>query len=171
MLTFEQFSSKLKTYDNINNIVDGEKIDFYQVPFELGVKETCIKKDDWVLCLSNHYVYDYIKDEDISKALKEDLSNIDISKDWTNSISGFENAYTNKESHTKRIAKIVQSLLNKEELTPISMFFDDRAYSMDCKNYIEDGNHRIRALQYLKYDCFPAYIYGNFSKELIDHLK
>lgn len=51
------------------------------------------------------------------------------------------------------------------------MFFDERAYQHDIKNYIEDGNHRIRAMQYLKFDYFPAYLYGNFSKYLLKYLK
>ena len=32
-------------------------------------------------------------------------------------------------------------------------------------------NHRIRALQYLKYDYYPAYIYGSHAKLLIEYIE
>lgn len=152
-----------------NNIKSNDK--YYQVPFDLFEKGKCIKgEDEFVLCFSNSFVYDYISDEDIKKSLKKDLTNIDVSKDWTNFIIKYETAYDNKEYHSLRVAKIVSEIKNGNPITPISLFFDERSYQCDIKNFIDDGNHRIRALQFLKYDYFPAFIYGNFSKYLIELL-
>lgn len=172
---YHNYINENKLYKNINNFVDGEKIDYYNVPFDLMESGKCFDKDGYVLCLSDNFVYDYIKDSDIDKNLDDDLSNIDISKDWT-SIKpdekfNFETAFSDKKKHIKRVAKLVNEIRNGEKLTPVLMYFDDRSYMYDIKNYIEDGNHRIRALQYLKYDYFPAYIHGNFSDLLIDYIK
>lgn len=170
---FEGFNKK---YTNINNIIDGEQIDFYQIPFALGYGQgTCIPDDEnYVVCISNNYVYDYISDDDIKVYLNKDLSEIDITKDWTSMNSNdkfeFETAYTNKEKHTLRVAKIVQELLENKKLTPVIMYFDSMSYNYDIKNHIEDGNHRIRALQYLNYDYYPAFIGGSHSKYLINYL-
>lgn len=167
-LVLEYVSESLK-YLNINNIND---YIFYQIPFQFFKEGKCIKgDDDYVLCFSSNFVYDYITDDDIEKALKQDLSKIDVSKDWTfYNNKNYENAYTDKSKHVLRIAKLVNEIKNGNEIVPISMFFDERSYVSDIKNYIEDGNHRIRALQYLKYDYFPAYVYGNFTKYLIKEL-
>lgn len=166
-----------KKYNIINNYIEYDNIyaNFYQVPFILGKKGICIKgKDDYVLCLSDSYVYDYITDSDIKKHLKKDLIDVDITTDWTNIKTdsfNFETAYTNKDKHILRICKLIQEMKKNMPIKPINMFFDERAYLCDIKNYIDDGNHRIRALQYLKYDYYPAYIYGNFSEYLIEYLK
>jgi hypothetical protein len=173
-----KYLKEFKIYNNINNFDDvyPEPIDYYQIPFSLYDNGICIEgEDDYVLCFDNHFVYDYISDVDIEKHLKKDLNDIDISTDWTNIKNHskkfeFETAYTNKEKHELRIAKLIQEIKLGKKIRPISMFFDERAYQHDIKNYIEDGNHRIRALQYSKYDYFPAYLYGNFSKFLIDYL-
>ena len=155
-------------YLNINNINDYK---FYQVPFSLFNKGECIEGEDkWVLCFSPNFVYDYISDNEIRDALRLDLSKIDISKDWVYSSKNYEDAYTNKDKHVLRIAKLIKEIQSGNPITPISMFFDERSFAHDIKNYVEDGNHRIRALQYLGYDYFPAYIYGNFSSYLIDKL-
>lgn len=171
---YKNFINENKKYKNINNIVDNDEVDYYQVPFDLFKKNKCFEKDD-VLCLSYNFVYDYIKDSDIDEFLETDLSDIDITKDWSSVKTGekfkFETAYSDKNKHIKRIAKLVNEIINGEYITPVLMYFDDRSYMYDIKNYIEDGNHRIRALQYLKYDYFPAYIHGNFSDLLIKHLK
>lgn len=157
-----------KKYLNLNNEFD---TDIYQIPFSLFQNEVCIKgSDDYVLCFSNHFVYDYVKDVDIDNYINTDLSNIDISKDWTNYTNGYEHSLTNKHSHILRISKLCQEILNNKPINPISLFFDERSYQCDIKNYIEDGNHRIRAFQYLKYKYFPAFIHGNFSKYLINYL-
>ena len=122
--------------------------------------------DGWALVFTPYFVYDYITNEDIKKALTLDLSNIDITTDWINVPDKkdgiYITAYTNTNKHILRVAKLVQELKQNKQLTPICVFFDDSAFTMDISNYIEDGNHRIRALQYLNYTHFPAYIYGNF---------
>jgi len=144
-----------KKYLNLNNEFN---TDIYKINFSLFQNETCIKgSDDYVLCFSNHFVYDSsymwtwagvlsnVKDVDIDNYINTDLSNIDISKDWTNYTNGYEHSLTNKHSHILRISKLCQEILNKKPINPISVFFDDRSYQCDIKNYIEDGNHRIRA--------------------------
>lgn len=170
---FESFHSK--KYLHINNIVDNERVDFYQVPFSLGENDgTCLyDSDDWGVCISDYYVYDYILDSDIEEALKLDLSEIDVSKDWSYSYSNefrYETAFSNKEKHILRVAKLVKEILDNKDIIPISMNFDIMSTNYDIKNHIEDGNHRIRALQFLKYDFYPAYIYGSHSRLLIEYL-
>jgi hypothetical protein len=171
----ENIKHQYKFYKNIDNIVDGEPLVYYNVPFELGEKGIGFSDtEDWKHYLGNQYVYDYIKDIDIKEALKEDLSNINISVDWTSikedDIINNISAYQNKNKHSLRIAKLVKEMLDNKPIRPVSMFFDAMSYNYDIKNNIEDGNHRIRALQYLKYDGFPAYIYGGHSKYLIEYL-
>lgn len=174
---FLEFLLENKIYTNVDNTYENEKFDYYQVPFSLFKSNVCIKDDyDWVLCFGDklNFVYDYISDEEIKKHLHKDLSNIDITVDWTsvpNNKFKFETAYEDIEKHSLRIAKLVQEIKNGNKIKPISMLFDDRAFQYGLRSYIEDGNHRIRALQFLKYDYFPAVITGNYSKYLIEYLK
>ncbi len=162
-------SISLKRYNNINNIVDGEKVDFYQIPFQMFNDEICIKnKNKEVLCLYNNFYYNFVKDSDIKKALTKDLSKININKDWSQDMKTIL-AYENINIHVLRIAKLVIEIKNNISITPVLMWFDDRSFIYSIPSYIEDGNHRIRALQFLGYDCFPAYIHGNFSKYLINY--
>lgn len=172
-----KYIKKYKSFESISQLKNYENIDtsdydvWYYIPFSLGENDVCISdEDNWLVCWSNNYVYDYISDIDIKNALNENLDNIDISKDWTNYINGFETAYSNNKFHTLRIAKIIKDLLSNKPLKPISVHFSMDSYQHDMKNHIMDGNHRIRALQYLKYDTFPAYIGGGHSKYLIDYL-
>jgi hypothetical protein len=158
------------------NVVNNEEINYYNVPFELGKKGIGFSdSENWKHYLGDNYVYDYIEDSDIKEALKEDLTNIDISVDWTNipekDINNNISAYQNKNKHVLRVAKLVKEILDNKPLKPVSMYFDAMSMTYDIKNDIEDGNHRIRALQYLKYDGFPAYIYGSHSKYLIEYLE
>lgn len=171
---FEEFGNSNKNkYIKINNFVDGEKLEYHQVPFSLGYGEgICIDDAErWSVCISNNFVYDYIKDDDIQKVLKNDLKNIDISRDWASVDSdvsniGFETAYTNKNKHILRVAKLVQEIQQNKPISPILMYFDAMSSNYDIKNHIEDGNHRIRALQYLKFNYYPAYIYGSHADKL-----
>lgn len=165
-------------YKNIDNMEDGEPIDYYNVPFSLGENGVCITgynkntpEDKYVLCLTNYYIYDYVTDDMIANELKNDLSNVDVSRDWTNYNDGYEHSGTDKNKHAKRIAKLVQELKQNKPLKPVSMYFDERSYIHDIYNYIEDGNHRIRALQYLKYSGYPAYIHGGHSEFLIKYIR
>jgi hypothetical protein len=178
---FSKFINESLIYNKINNLVDGEDIPFYQVPFSLFDNEECIigylpnTNDEYSMCFSDAFVYDYVMDSDIQKALSEDLSSVDITKDWTMAYNNdnkfrYESAYTDKEKHAIRIAKLVQTVKDGEMISPILMYFDDKAWTYDIKNYIEDGNHRIRALQYLNYTHFPAYINGDFRQYLIDYI-
>lgn len=152
---------------------DGE---YHLIPFSLFKDEVCITGiDNYVLCFSNNFVYDYITDDDITKSLNLDLSGVDITKDWASVPVGgkyeYEHAKTNKDRHTHRIAKLVNEIKSGTPITPISLCFDEQSYMHDIPNYIEDGNHRIRALQYLGYEYFPAYVYGSFTTYLLEYLK
>ncbi len=171
---YELFTESLKKYNfysNINNFLNDENVEYHQIPFEFFKKEQCIKNsEDWVLCLNRKFYYDFIKDSDITKCLKMDLSKINITKDWSTQTKTIF-AYENINIHTLRIAKLVLEMKNNKAITPVSMFFDDRSFIHSIPNYIEDGNHRIRAIKYLKYDGFPAFIHGNYSQYLIDFLK
>jgi len=69
-----------KKYHYINNVVDGERIEYYQVPFSLGQGDgTCLEDDEgYLLCQNEFHVYDYITNDDIEKALGVDLAAIEI---------------------------------------------------------------------------------------------
>lgn len=172
---YENLNRISKVYKNVNDIIDFEKIEIYQIPFTLGDGDgTCIYNadSDWNCCIGKYYVYDFIKDNEITDVLQKDLSHIDISKGWEYQQSDeFETAYTNKEKHIFRIAKLVQEMKKGEKINPIQMCFDSLSYHYDMVNHIQDGNHRIRALQYLNYDCFPAIVYGSHTKDLIKFIE
>jgi hypothetical protein len=155
----------VKIYDNIDDIND---YDYYQIPFS-WFKEHKEFGDDYKVYLFDNFIYDYITDNDISIELENDISDVDLSKGWESITSHSKNNESN--IHTKRIAKIVEGLLNNKPLIPISFWISEIAYQYDCYNFIEDGNHRLRALQYLKYSHFPAYVYGSHEKFVIDELK
>ena len=156
-----------KIYNNIN-IDDVDK--YYQVPFSIFSNEgLCLgDEDEYKLCFGNtNFYYDIIKDSQIEKYLDNNLDDINIDKGWER--SKFEFANSDIEYHAKRIAKIIAEIKSGKKINPVSMFFDERAYEF-APNYIDDGNHRIRALKYLGYDYFPAYIYGSHAKYLIKYL-
>ncbi len=157
-------SNVVKIYNNIN-IIDYDV--FYQIPFE-WFKVNKEFGDDFKLFLGSNFIYDYITDQDITNELNNDLSSVDLSKGWESESHHSGNNTNN--IHTKRIAKLVLSLKNNEALKPISFWISEESYQHDCYNFIEDGNHRIRALQYLKYTHFPAYVYGSHSKFVISEL-
>jgi hypothetical protein len=167
---FENFD--LKFYESVNNINDYY---YYQIPFYFYEKEFEFKPDDvdnsFSLYFSNsNFYYDkLISDEEIENALKLDLENIDISKDWNGQTGGFF-AYENINIHILRIAKLVSEIRKNIPIKPVSLMFDERAFEYHIPNYIEDGNHRIRALKFLKYDGFPAYVWGSHAKSLIKKL-
>lgn len=159
---FEDFGKK---YFNVKLEDDGE---YYQVPFSIFNEEIGFGEDYKLFFNSWLYYDDIATDEDIYKYLNSDLNDISVNKDWSNYTKDIF-AKTNKEFHVKRIAKIVHELKKHVPINPVMMFFDERAYEF-CPNYIEDGNHRLRALYYLKYDYFPVYIYGSHAKYLIEYL-
>lgn len=158
-------SSTDQVYHNINNVND---YIYYQIPFA-WFYENKEFGDDFILILNSHFVYDYIKDSDIENSLREDLSDVNLSKGWESDVQ--HSRFNSGNIHTKRIAKLVKSILNNEPLTPISFWISDNSYQHDCYNFIEDGNHRLRALQYLKYTHFPAYVYGSHEKYVIKELE
>lgn len=160
-------------YKNIDIIEEMHGIKYYNIPFDICTSEKIFDDGEYSHCFISNFVYDYITDEDIEKYLKTDLSEINIEDDWINdkNYNSYEHASSNNERHAKRIAKLVNEIKKNKPLKPCCVFFDPQSYQYDIFNNVEDGNHRIRALQYLKYDGFPAYIGGSHSKILIEYLK
>lgn len=115
----------------------------------------------WEYPIWKGYQYDNITDTEIEKVLsnyQNILLKINPNLDW-------EDDYYLREcldipdelKHAARIAKLVQVILIGNKVTPITI----DTFSVDnCKNCIPNGHHRIRALQYLKYDRFPASLSG-----------
>lgn len=163
-------SKHYKFYNNVDNTED--KLQYHNIPFDICYQEKMFDDGEFSHCFIDKFVYDYITDEDIEQYLNTDLSEINIEKDWsyTNEFN-YDTAYSNKDKHAKRIAKLVNEIKQNKPLKPCAVYFDPQSYQYDIFNNVEDGNHRIRALQYLKYDGFPAYISGSHSKLLIEYLK
>lgn len=165
--TFEKYNNH-KFYDYVSLEEDSV---YYQIPFNYLDSGKCFKNnDDYLLCLngSKFYYDELITDDDINNALKLDLQDIDISKDWSQTTKTTF-AFEKINIHTLRCAKLVEEIQKNISINPIHFWFDEYSFKY-VKNYIEDGNHRIRALKYLKYDGFPAYVYGSHSKYLIEDL-
>ena len=160
---FEEFLGKI-----YNNIDTTDYDVYYQIPFKWFYDGKQFG-DDYKLFLGDKFIYDYIKDEEISKELESDLSDIDLGSRWES--ESWHSGDNKNKIHTRRIAKLVQSLLKNEPLKPISFWISEDSYLHDCYNFIEDGNHRLRALQYLKYDYFPAYVYGTHEKFVLQELE
>jgi len=65
--------------------------------------------------------------------------------------------------HARRIAGLINEIEKGCPLNPISVVFSHS----DDSFHIYDGNHRIRALQYLEYEGFPCVIYVPHTYELM----
>lgn len=172
--TFEQLHSYNIDYSDVEpEYLEEYKTQTVQFPFNLLKSEACIDYDHFVLCFSNQIYYDYITDDLISKYINTDLSDVNLEKGWQNSLGEYRHAHdiSLNDYHAMRIAKLAQEIKNGTPIKPISLWFDERAYMHDAPNFIEDGNHRIRAFQYLKYATFPAFIHGSHAEKLIELIK
>ena len=149
-------------YNNINSTNQ-----FYQVPFSLFYSDVCLG-DEYLLCFGQtEFYYDFISDNQIKKMLSNNID-VDIDRGWER--GKFKFANYDIEYHTMRIAKLVSEIELGKKIKPVMLYFDELSYKF-APNYIEDGNHRIRAFKYLGYDYFPAYIFGSHAKYLIDYLR
>lgn len=166
---YEEYNNFSKIYNNLNNNDEGI---ITQIPFSLWEDEICIycENIDYNLCFGGNFYYDNkIKDDEIKNALNKDLTITDINKNWEDDMESIF-ATEKLDIHTLRVAKLVKEIQDNKNINPVSMFFDDRSFGYRIPSYIEDGNHRIRALKYLEYTHFPAFVYGNGSESLIKYL-
>lgn len=96
------------------------------------------------LCFSD-FEYSYISDIEIRLAMKHANPN-ELSKPWTPNCD-----------HTLRVAHIVKAMKLNIKFPPVEM--EISLYNRNA-NYVNDGHHRIRALQYLKAKGFHAELGG-----------
>lgn len=119
--------------------------------------------------LFNGFQYDSITDEDIKYCLNLDfLDKINIDIDWEDDYFLYNtNIVPESLKHAVRIAKIVQCILNGNFLmNPVSF---DTFSEYNCLSCINNGHHRIRALQFLGYEGFPVTLSGEL--DFIDSIK
>jgi len=104
------------------------------------------------------YQYDSISDELINEALNHpDIKHIDINIDWEDDKFLQDHNMREEMKHPMRIAKLVIHFRNSGAVYPVSIDTYARNY---CKSCVSNGHHRIRALQFMGYDSFPAYCAG-----------
>jgi hypothetical protein len=104
------------------------------------------------------FVYDCISDDEILSATKY-IEMCDISIDWQDD-TRLHNSYTVpvELKHAARIAALAMEYKSGKGFSPIT--FD--TYSLrHTMSGITDGNHRIRALQFLKIPWFPVVFSGD----------
>jgi hypothetical protein len=103
------------------------------------------------------FAWDWCSNDDIKNALLTNIERQDLNKDWQDCIkeTDRETEEDFKKFHIERIALLAQLILEGNEIELIGMELMSIEYDI-----ISDGNHRIRALEYLGYDAFPAWISG-----------
>ena len=118
------------------------------------------KIKNWTHPVRKGFQYDSISNELIVMALAHPyLNKIDISIDWEDDHALREQKDIHEElKHPLRIAKLIEHIRNDGGINPVDL----DTYS-NCCSCICNGHHRIRALQFLGYDCFPAYCSGIVS--------
>ena len=118
---------------------------------------------DWKNCpLKIDDPYFDISNREIKRFVSLDLSKINIHKNWPE----IENAqkYDINDSanfisfHAQRIARLVQEIQNGQKLKPLEISFRGTIHSEDCEIEIIDGNHRLRAYQYLDINPIPVVV-------------
>lgn len=130
------------------------------IPFDVIEKLKQSSLDEEGIYIFSNFQYDYISDDLIEEKLHtEDLSTENLHKGWSFSASD-----TN--AHAKRIAAIVSLIEKGVSFDPVEMELSPFNKNL---NFINDGNHRIRAYQFLKFKGFVANV-GGFE-EAIDKLK
>lgn len=102
------------------------------------------------------FAYDSITDKEITNGFSY-IKYCDIEKDWQedNNLCKTDKVPTELK-HATRIAALVLEIEKGKGIYPIS--FD--TYANKSPSGIYDGNHRIRALQYIKSEYFPATLSG-----------
>lgn len=107
------------------------------------------------------FVYDYITDEQIDIAMEFLTDYPDIKNDIDISVNFLDDTFINKIkdtqslifAHSCRISMLVE-IAKHQQLDPV--LFDTECSVTDVYSGVTDGHHRIRALQYLKREVFPA---------------
>jgi hypothetical protein len=125
-----------------------------------------VKFDDinnWDFIILKNFQYDFVTDSDIDFCLNHpDLNNVNPHIDWEDDhyLANIKNI-KNELKHAMRIASLILEF-NKinSSINPIDI---DTMAANHCFSSIPNGHHRIRALQYLGYDGFPAYLNGHCS--------
>jgi hypothetical protein len=122
--------------------------------------------EKWDYSIWKGFQYDYISDEMITNALNySNLDNIDLNIDWEDDyLLQNDNSISDEFKHAIRIAGLVKKIQSNgiEIIQPIII---DTFTVETCCSCIYNGHHRIKALQYLKYDRFPASLNG-YNSEL-----
>lgn len=110
------------------------------------------------------FVWDWVPFKIIEKYLKQkNMDNVD--SPWQISEEGKKACLLNTEGpewkifHAKRIADIVNQLKEFKIIKPCDLEFCPSS----LEDIVKDGHHRIRALEYLGFDGFPAVISGYMS--------
>jgi len=112
------------------------------------------------------FAYDMITDKLIERSMDFNLKNINIDDHWYHQ-EFFNDLNKSKRDvikmHAYRIAALATIIKNNsnEIITPID--FDSIRWNNGCSG-VQDGNHRIRAFQFLKYKSFPANCSGEESE-------
>jgi hypothetical protein len=127
------------------------------VPFT--ALESLSEQEDWDLCFGK-FEYDHITDDLIDFYLKNHTTNlVNLNIPW-------EKEKASSDYHAQRIAAIILKTNDGAEFAPIDMELS--RYNRNW-NMVNDGNHRIRAYQFMKKKGFYAEFSG--SIELIKKLE
>jgi hypothetical protein len=116
------------------------------IPFRLFYKWECY----------TGFAYDGITDEEITNGFSY-IKYCDIEREWQEDTNLYETDKVPIElKHATRIAALVLEIEEGKGIDPV--YFD--TYAHKSPSGISDGNHRIRALQYIKSEYFPASLSG-----------
>ena len=118
----------------------------------------------WNALMFPLFQYDDISDDTITQALRDvrNVAQIPIHKDWEDDIWLAQHALIPEElKHAYRVAALVQALQRGDRLKrPISL---DTFVLEHCGCAVNDGHHRIRALQYLGVAAGPFALGGHLD--------
>lgn len=110
--------------------------------------------ENWSWC-ADEFEYEYISDNLIEDLLNDPSTlEIDLNKQWKDN---------SKQAHAQRIASIIIKIKQGIEFESIQIELS--TYNRN-RNKINDGNHRIRAYQFLKKEGFFAEL-GGTVKDII----
>ena len=111
----------------------------------------------WSVPELRSHVYRYLTDDQIRRSVGEDdLSAVNLDAWWAME-GGNDSTGPGNPIHLPRIAKLVLAIRNGALVVPLKIDADES----QCCYCVTDGHHRIRALQYLKRNSFPAQLRGN----------
>ena len=109
--------------------------------------------EGWSLPKIRKYQYEFVSDSDIEEALlSNELERVDLQKDWDKE-SGSSSTKSDNPYHILRVAKIVKCINEGVEFEPVVI--NIKNYN-ECGYCVSDGQHRLRAMKYLKMKNFKA---------------